>query len=559
MGAILLSIKSLKVMYHKMSVDEYLNDLREKPETELCICQLTDYINAIEAIRKIYKTGFFRGQAQKSWNIESSAYRNPTTRTYIELRTYHEHLLTSAKTMNGTDEYNEMSLLAHLQHNGAKTCLIDYSRNPLVALWFACVSQNEKDRNKNAAVYYIKGTSRFIRVDENFTLYELFENPSTNTIYIFEPPQINRRITSQQSVFLINPEGKIKKEQHITIQIPWKCKSKIQKELEIFGVSKRTVFPDFQGFTEWFSTDKAVKVERFQELIEKANNELNNKKTQISLETFKDALKLQKELLKEEKNSAELGAVYSGFSNAYFALEKYEEALNSSKEVLSINTKLFGKNHPEIANIYIQIANIFLKLDFKDDQQRKENIAKSLEYNQKALKIYKKCYGDENIKVALAYNNIAEIYTYNIYIRDRFLRAKEFYISALGILEKPTEIEYLELAKTYNGIAGTYSVLKEYEEAIVWTMKALPIKEKELGVGHPETIRLYMNIAEYYRALSFDENLSLGDQLDKNLKSRDWYKKAQQACKEDNPQNEVYITEIVAAIEEIDEDLKYLW
>ena len=33
---------------------------------------------------------------------------------------------------------HDLDILAELQHYGAATCLMDFTRNPLVGLWFAC-------------------------------------------------------------------------------------------------------------------------------------------------------------------------------------------------------------------------------------------------------------------------------------------------------------------------------------------------------------------------------------------------------------------------------------
>ena len=42
--------------------------------------------------------------------------------------------------------------MAHLQHNKVATGLIDFTFNPLVALWFACDKENNEDTNGKVIV-----------------------------------------------------------------------------------------------------------------------------------------------------------------------------------------------------------------------------------------------------------------------------------------------------------------------------------------------------------------------------------------------------------------------
>ena len=50
-------------------------------------------------------------------------------------------------------QLSDLELLAELQHFRAATCLIDFTRSALVALWFA-VSQTPKKRSKRSSMRY---------------------------------------------------------------------------------------------------------------------------------------------------------------------------------------------------------------------------------------------------------------------------------------------------------------------------------------------------------------------------------------------------------------------
>ena len=87
----------------------------------------------------------FRGVSTERHKIEASAYRrlpeidrnNPK-----KLLKINKDLIMKARAL-GHDQKNgqqlsDLEILAELQHFDAATCLIDFSRSALVALWFAC-------------------------------------------------------------------------------------------------------------------------------------------------------------------------------------------------------------------------------------------------------------------------------------------------------------------------------------------------------------------------------------------------------------------------------------
>ena len=97
----------------------------------------------------------FRGQANSYWKLHSTATRRlikffddddcvieDSQFSQMHLVYHRSVLLEPARTLGfGSDNGQRMSdlqLLAKLQHFGAATALIDFTWDPLVALWFAC-------------------------------------------------------------------------------------------------------------------------------------------------------------------------------------------------------------------------------------------------------------------------------------------------------------------------------------------------------------------------------------------------------------------------------------
>ena len=96
----------------------------------------------------------FRGVSNKDYEIEASAYRRlpeGAIKNPARLLRINQDLIEKARLL-GHDQKNgqrlsDLELLAELQHFGAATCLIDFTRNALVALWMACQQSTTKDAN----------------------------------------------------------------------------------------------------------------------------------------------------------------------------------------------------------------------------------------------------------------------------------------------------------------------------------------------------------------------------------------------------------------------------
>jgi hypothetical protein len=278
------------------TVEKYKQQLPK----DLKIHSLNDYINAIKAIRDYYypRKVLFRGLTDAAhikdkmtpslYRGLNEIYKGEPTRN--QLKEHCENLLRKAGNLSVKDikkyKDNEVRLLAHLQHSGAKTIFIDYTYNPLVALWFAC-HKGSKDNKKSCVAAIEKDVTRLTPIDKNCKkIKKLF---SGNKIKIFEPPSINRRIISQQSVLLASTNGFIDKSMHTLITIPDGAKTDILEFLEMLGVHKKILFPDFGGFLEWFEFNKDSEI---MNMIDKADRCYANFDYSGAIKLYKEALKL---------------------------------------------------------------------------------------------------------------------------------------------------------------------------------------------------------------------------------------------------------------------------
>ena len=248
------------------------------------IRNIAEYLKEILEIKDQWRNSIlaFRGQENNEWPLASSAERRlhassadqdgVTTRLFIE---YHQSLLTRCKLKNYHQRegkpLEELELLADLQHHGAATCLLDFTRNALVALWFAC---EKLDAEGKVFVVNTADETAFLEITlpdiENRSISDILEfrtretgkeqaaePPKRETVatslnepnfWYWSPAHLNERITAQHSLFLFGPpsSGELRTEK---IAIESVGKEQIRQELkELHDIHEESLFPDFFGF-----------------------------------------------------------------------------------------------------------------------------------------------------------------------------------------------------------------------------------------------------------------------------------------------------------------------
>ncbi|CAH3657194.1 hypothetical protein AI2799V1_1431 [Enterobacter cloacae] len=210
----------------------------------------------------------WRGQANIDWPIHSAAFRRvqmgqSTRVTERHMRFYEKRLLKRARHQGyGYEDGRKLSdfeVLAKLQHHGAATRLIDFSRNLLVALWFACKSEPDKTgllfglHSENLLGHEGEVEERDYEEIFKEGNYEEDIHPRT-----WQPPVVTKRIASQGAQFLYStvcdhPYGSLafdkEEDAFIAMAITPTVKKAMLELLEgTFDVRQITLFPDIDGF-----------------------------------------------------------------------------------------------------------------------------------------------------------------------------------------------------------------------------------------------------------------------------------------------------------------------
>lgn len=198
-----------------------------------------------------YNDSIFRGQSNHEWEIESTLSRNSKNIQHItDIENYQMAIFKQSMlgiTEIDLNKVDENILWSIGQHYGLFTPLIDWTKSPYIALFFALQDNNQKNE---------KGSIFCIHTD--ILEKEQSENRLTSIKIIKTLDHLNKRIISQNGIFtriplnqtlekIINNENTKETELCYKIIFSTKNRNIILEKLESMNINKRTMFPDNHG------------------------------------------------------------------------------------------------------------------------------------------------------------------------------------------------------------------------------------------------------------------------------------------------------------------------
>jgi hypothetical protein len=246
---------------------------------EIKIKSLSEYVETISRWESDDSYILYRGQ-NKDVELLPKIFRNIILEgdglIEIEKKMLKEFKIKGRAFLN-FEPQNDFEWLAIAQHHGLKTRLLDWTENPLAALWF-CI-ENKIELNNDDGVVWV-----FKPLDMDWHFFNELEIKNVdpfniNSTKIYRPPYISKRIIAQSGVFTIhnfilkdNKAIPLEKEDYYKnsftkIRIIHEFFNTIRKNLINCGIHSATLFPDLDGLSKLLN-DIPTNPERMQKILD---------------------------------------------------------------------------------------------------------------------------------------------------------------------------------------------------------------------------------------------------------------------------------------------------
>jgi len=223
-----------------------------------------------------YRHFIWRGQADSSWLLEPTLDRILRTISKVgDTRTINSHLkrfkyaIRGRRGLNPPTLENDNDWWALGQHQGLYTPLLDWTKSPFVAAFFAFDSQSESSTGRHA----IYGISQHTFQELSNRLKKEHKSSSRPPIIDFVEPfsNENARLVNQGGLFTRSPAGVDieswmktnfeKDDSHIRmwkLLLPDSEKKKILQSLNRMNINHLSLFPDIYGASKFVNLDLEI-------------------------------------------------------------------------------------------------------------------------------------------------------------------------------------------------------------------------------------------------------------------------------------------------------------
>ena len=197
-------------------------------------------------------TWFFRGHGNAAWELLPRAGRpeyylgQPDKNSLRDLGRFRAWRDQAVAYCTLPD--NDLECLALAQHHGLATRLLDWTMNPLIALYFAIYEEPDADGS-----LYCFSPCCFITEHHR-------DLPNEEYLALYKPRSISPRILNQSGAFTYHPypskpfaeyPQKFGEVEAILFQLTIRknCKENLLRQLNLYGINHVTLFPDLDGLS----------------------------------------------------------------------------------------------------------------------------------------------------------------------------------------------------------------------------------------------------------------------------------------------------------------------
>jgi hypothetical protein len=214
-----------------------------------------DFVSQVDNYDLISNHVVFRGQRRNGNLLPGIARKTPSLDTTEKEKKLLVEFLRIGQMKISADSRSELELMILAQHFGLHTRLLDWTSNPLAALWFACA-------DASPGVVYVYALDAH---DHLLTTTEAINPFDIARTQILRPNLGNERIAAQQGWFTLHKFSEHSKsfvplERNADIGhkidefvIPADKREDILRSLDRFGINEATLMPDLQGLGRYLN------------------------------------------------------------------------------------------------------------------------------------------------------------------------------------------------------------------------------------------------------------------------------------------------------------------
>ena len=191
-----------------------------------------------------YSNFVYRGEKSLTYKLRSSfgrdQFRTDKNTPGIE-KNYFNDFKRRSRPYLEYEPKDDLEWLSIAQHHGLHTRLLDWTSNPLVALYFAV---EDRLQNKDSVIYALN-TNKIKTAGAIKNPFDIQED------MLYYPNHVTKRIIAQSGLFTIhcNPSEIFSNSSLEKVTIKKECLIDIYVFLDGYNINKFSLFPDLQGLS----------------------------------------------------------------------------------------------------------------------------------------------------------------------------------------------------------------------------------------------------------------------------------------------------------------------